>query len=116
MGKNDLTDSQESVLEDTKFLADLEKNCKTKTKEREERSKTRAEEILALAETIKILNSDDALELFKKTLPSASASLVQVEVSTNALRVRALAMINEMRQHFKPGRQSLDFIALALHG
>merc|ERR1712032_768291 len=116
MGKNDLTDSQESVLEDTKFLADLEKNCKTKTKEWEERSKTRAEEILALAETIKILNSDDALELFKKTLPSASASLLQVQVTSSAMRARALAMVDEMRQRFKPGRQALDFIALALHG
>lgn len=28
--------------------------------------KTRAEELLALAETIKILNDDDALDLFKK--------------------------------------------------
>merc|ERR1719188_2851604 len=114
--KNDLGDSEESLAEDTKFLADLEKNCKTKTKEWEERKKTRADEILALAETIKILNSDDALELFKATLPSASASLVQVQVTTKAMRVRALAMVEEMQQRFKTGRQPLDFIALALHG
>merc|ERR1719188_1781434 len=93
--KNDLGDSEESLAEDTKFLADLEKNCKTKTKEWEERKNTRANEILALAETIKILNSDDALELFKRTLPSASASLVQVQVTTSTMKARALAIIQE---------------------
>merc|ERR1719446_326572 len=69
--KEDLTDTQEALAEDTKFLQGLEKSCKTKTAEWEERSKTRSEELMALADTIKILNDDDALELFKKTLPSA---------------------------------------------
>ena len=36
--------------------------------------RVRAEELVALADTIKILNDDDALDLFKKTLPSASSS------------------------------------------
>merc|ERR1719412_1403865 len=72
--KNDLSDTEASLLEDKKFLADLEKGCSTKTGEFEEAQKTRAEELVALAETIKILNDDDALELFKKTLPSAAAS------------------------------------------
>merc|ERR1719188_2514791 len=68
--KNDLSETEAALLEDKKFLADLEKSCATKKAEWEERSKTRAEELLALADTIKILNDDDALELFKKTLPS----------------------------------------------
>merc|ERR1719359_1801222 len=58
--KNDLAETQEALEEDKKFLANLEKNCE---------QKKRAEEILAIQETIKILNDDDALELFKKTLP-----------------------------------------------
>merc|ERR1719456_517389 len=74
--KEDLDDTKTSLAEDKQFLADLEKNCKTKKAEWAERCKTRAEEILAIHETIKILNDDDALELFKKTLPSPS--LVQV--------------------------------------
>merc|ERR1719217_227874 len=74
--KNELTDSEEALIEDTKFLADLKKNCATKTKEWDEIVKSRAAELVALADTIKILNDDDALELFKKTLPSAS--LLQV--------------------------------------
>merc|ERR1719188_59650 len=77
--KNDLSETEAALLEDKKFLADLEKSCATKTAEWEERSKTRSEELLALADTIKILNDDDALELFKKTLPTPS--LMQTAVS-----------------------------------
>merc|ERR1719199_1878457 len=78
--KEDLDDTQKALLEDKKFLADLDKNCAAKTKEHEENTKLRSQELLALADTIKILNDDDALELFKKTLPSASsASFLQVE-------------------------------------
>merc|ERR1719395_33811 len=79
--KNDLGDTAEALVEDKKFLADLEKNCAKKSAEWDEIVKTRNEELLALADTIKILNDDDALELFKKTLPGASASLLQVKVS-----------------------------------
>merc|ERR1719456_966969 len=75
--KNDLGDTEEALIADKKFLADLEKNCATKTAEFEEHQKLRAQELLALADTIKILNDDDALELFKKTLPAPS-SFIQV--------------------------------------
>merc|ERR1719453_2168544 len=81
--KEDLEDTAEGLLEDKKFLAELEKSCATKEKEWAEICKTRSEELLALADTIKILNDDDALELFKKTLPGAS-SFLQVQVSTDA--------------------------------
>merc|ERR1719450_1223899 len=81
----DLDDTGKALLEDKKFLADLEKNCKTKAAEHEENMKLRSEELLALADTIKILNDDDALELFKKTLPGAS-SLLQLQVSAGEER------------------------------
>merc|ERR1719160_586033 len=70
--KNDLSDTEAQLIENKKFLADLEAECAKKKAEWEERKKTRAEELLALADTIKILNDDDALELFKKALPSPS--------------------------------------------
>jgi septal ring factor EnvC (AmiA/AmiB activator) len=92
--QEDLSDTEAALMEDTKFLADLEKNCETKTKEWEEICKTRADELVALAETIKILNDDDALELFKKTLPSASASFVQMAGSSNSVRARALSVLH----------------------
>merc|ERR1719254_198407 len=73
--KEDLDDTSKALLEDKKFLQDLAKNCALKTEEHQENMKLRSEELLALADTIKILNDDDALELFKKTLPGASAFL-----------------------------------------
>jgi len=115
--KNDAGDTAEALAADQKFLAELEKGCANKAAEWEERSKTRAAELVALADTIKILNDDDALELFKKTLPSASASLVQVEVSTASQRQRALEAIRKgLRSIPQKSRAGLDLIALALHG
>jgi len=109
--KNDAGDTQEALAADQKFLSELQKGCATKTAEWEARSKTRADELVALADTIKILNDDDALELFKKTLPSASSSFMQVEVRKANLRTRALAAIHRPR-----GNVGLDLIAMALHG
>merc|ERR1719384_2520351 len=113
--KEDLTDTEKSLMADQEFLANLEKSCATKTKEWEERSKTRAEELVALADTIKVLNDDDALDLFKKTLPSASSSFVQLQQTRGILRDRALAVIRRARgasdRHHRPG---LDFLVLAL--
>jgi len=115
--KEDLTDTEEALAEDTKFLANLEKSCKTKTAEWEERSKTRADELLALADTIKILNDDDALELFKKTLPGAGSSFVQLGVSASAMRSRALTLIRDARRAAGSRRMTgLDFLVLALSG
>merc|ERR1719487_860150 len=54
--KNDKEDTTEAVAEDTKFAADLEKQCAVKQAEWDERCKVRSEEILAIADTIKILN------------------------------------------------------------
>merc|ERR1719240_2245945 len=91
--KEDLDDTGKGLVEDKKFLADLKKNCATKGEEHAANMKLRSEELLALADTIKILNDDDALELFKKTLPSASASLLQVQVTSVEQRRQALAAI-----------------------
>merc|ERR1719272_864447 len=99
--KDDLDDTSKALLDDKKFLADLEKGCSTKAAEWAERCKTRAGELLALADTIKILNDDDALELFKKTLPAPSASLMQMSESTKAMKAKALAGIRTARQAAK---------------
>merc|ERR1719265_656245 len=113
--KNDLEDTQESLAEDTKFLADLEKNCDAKKKEWAERQKLRSEELLALADVIKLLNDDDALELFKKALPSASA-LIQVDSTAAEVKSRALAFIETAQRTHRTGGVTLDLIALALKG
>merc|ERR1719174_1682895 len=79
--KNDLGDTEEALIEDKAFLKDMEKNCKTKSDEWAAIVQTRSEELTALADTIKVLNDDDALELFKKALPGA-ASFVQMASAT----------------------------------
>merc|ERR1719335_2140443 len=83
MKKNDLEDTQEALLEDKKFQEDLAKSCSTKTAEWEERSKTRADELTALAETIK------------------------------AQRAHADAMLQELQRAHPRDRARLDFIMLA---
>jgi len=113
--KQDLTDSEESLVEDKKFLGELEKGCSTKTAEWQVICKTRSEELLALADTIKMLNDDDALELFKKTLPGAS-SFMQTVVSKEAVQARALSVLENVRSQRKGDRQRLDFIMLAIRG
>merc|ERR1719310_2691497 len=75
---NDLDDTREDLAESKKFLADLDVNCENKKKEWAMYQKMQGEELLALADTIKVLNDDDALELFKKTLPGSSASFMQL--------------------------------------
>merc|ERR1719420_1524927 len=63
-----------------------------------------------------MLNDDDALELFKKTLP-AGASFMQIQVSSKAMRSRALEVMQAASRTAKPfGRRHLDFVLLALHG
>jgi septal ring factor EnvC (AmiA/AmiB activator) len=115
--KNDLSDTEEALLDDKQFLVDLEKNCATKSAEWETIVSTRNEELLAIAETIKVLNDDDALEIFKKSLPSsASASFVQVTSGKASSTERALAAIHKAQQTSNTVRPQFDFIALAIQG
>merc|ERR1719408_524138 len=84
--KEDLDDTAKGLKEDEQFLKDLEKNCATKDEEYEANKKIRAQEVLAIADTIKILNDDDALDLFKKTLPTPS--LLQFATTTKEMKAR----------------------------
>merc|ERR1719502_502196 len=107
--KEDLDDTSKSLLEDEQFLKDLETDCETKDEEWAARQKIRAEEVLAIADTIKILNDDDALELFKKTLPTPS--LLQVTATGKAVKAQALEQLTKSTGDFR-----LNLIALALKG
>jgi len=108
--KIDLDDTTAALLEDKKFLANMDETCATKKAEWGEITKNRGLEIVAISETIKILNDDDALELFKKTLPSPS--FVQTTTNAGKLASKALALISALPKH----RAHLDLIALALSG
>merc|ERR1719506_1934222 len=107
--KEDLDDTGKALLEDKKFLAELEKSCSTKQAEWDARCKLRTEELLALADTIKMLNDDDALELFKKTLPGSS--LLQIQVSAQEVRTQALSALKTGAPAYR-----VDLISLAIKG
>jgi len=106
-----LEDTSEALAEDKDFMANLAKSCATKEAEWAERQKIRAEELLAIADTIKILNDDDALELFKKTLPSPS--LIQVRASNAELKRQA---VSALKGRHAAHDHRLDLISLALSG
>merc|ERR1719160_1784032 len=110
--KEDLDDTKTALEEDKTFLLNLDSMCATKQKEWAARQEMRGQEKLALADTIKILNDDDALELFKKTLPSAS--LLQVKVTSREELKSAMATLKGSRMFRRDPRMS--FLALALRG
>merc|ERR1719316_964800 len=82
----------------------------------EETVKMRGLELVAIADTIKILNDDDALELFKKTLPSAS--FIQEQVTSRQVRNQALVLLQDTRRKHPHTNThtSLEFITLVLAG
>jgi len=112
---NELDDTKDDLAESKKFLADLDVNCAVKKKEWSAYQKMQGEELLALADTIKVLNDDDALELFKKTLPGAGSSLLQLKASTNSLMKQALNVLRSSRKG-KGADPRVDFLEVALKG
>merc|ERR1719335_1973748 len=65
-----LEDAQEELANAQKFLGNMKEECANKEKDRDMRAKMRTEEISAISEAIEVLNDDDALDVFKKALPS----------------------------------------------
>jgi len=114
-GKNDVEDTKDALSEDEKFQLNLRRDCATKEKEQNQRVKIRADELLALAETIKILNDDDALDLFKKTLPTPrAAAFLQQGTTFESLKEQARNILKNVSSTFKS--TGLDLISLALRG
>merc|ERR1719326_1850465 len=75
--KMELIKAENALKTNTDRLVDLKKSCGDKTTEYDAATKGRQLELEAIGAAIKILNDDDALDLFKKTLPSPSESLIQ---------------------------------------
>merc|ERR1719247_2013379 len=66
--KGDIKDTTNEMEDTEAFLANLKVECAEKKKEWSVRCQIRAEEVAAISAAIKVLNDDDALDLFKKTL------------------------------------------------
>merc|ERR1719271_323529 len=67
-----LEDANTELTNAQKYLASLQAACEQRKKDRDMRNKMRNDEIAAISEAIKILTDDDALETFKKAVPSAT--------------------------------------------
>jgi hypothetical protein len=99
---DDIEDTTGEMKETEAFLANLASQCAAKKKEWNERQAIRAEEIAAVSEAIKILNDDDALDLFKKTLSLAQSNsfLQKASVESKVLRARkTLQALKEKSTH-----------------
>jgi len=109
--KHMMADGAEATEENKKTLATVKKDCATRAAEEEERKTMRAQELVALADTIKMLNDDDALDLFKKTMPSPS--LIQLSSSGDSSRTAAKKLLTSAKTS-STHRPELNFITLAL--
>merc|ERR1719399_416371 len=81
MSKQDMEDTKAGLSSDEEFLLMLKEKCQGSDHEYEERQKTRAAEIEAVSKAIAFLTSDDARDLFSKTL-----GFVQLQKRTTAHR------------------------------
>merc|ERR1719199_142393 len=99
---DDIKDTTSEMEETQAFLANLGAQCATKKKEWAERSSVRAEEIAAISEAIKILNDDDALDLFKKTLSLSQRDSMQFlqENSRSSTVARARAVVASLTRQY----------------
>merc|ERR1719282_682767 len=78
----ELEDTQAQLELDRAFLADLEKKCAETEEEFERRMNARNAEIVAVQDTIGILNSDKAFDNFDKTVNTAEPTFLQTATQT----------------------------------
>merc|ERR1719316_2233988 len=90
--KEDLEDTDAVIAADTKFLAALKDKCDTATSDYMARSKTRNEEIEAVAEAMEILTGDDAKDLLLKFVQVKSAH-------TSKNRERASKLVSQLAKN-----------------
>merc|ERR1719253_1252448 len=112
---DDIEDTTADMKETEAFLANLASSCATKKEEWAARSKTRSEEIAAISETIDVLNDDDALDLFKKTLSlkqGESMGFLQKKSALSA-SLKARTMVLELAKT-SSNQNALSLIAYAL--
>merc|ERR1719389_706919 len=118
----DIEDTTKELDDLQSFLANLASQCATKKKEWDERCQVRAQEVAAISEAIKILNDDDALDLFKKTLSlEQTASSVGTRKfgflqkrSSASVVARARDMVAAMNKKGAPHKAQLELLEFSL--
>jgi DNA repair exonuclease SbcCD ATPase subunit len=93
--QNAAKDATRELADAQKFISELKEDCATKDDEWAARQKSRAGEVSAISEAITVLNDDDALDTFNKSLPKpkgpqAVAFLQRTVKSSKALRAATL--------------------------
>lgn len=117
--KEDRESTSKALDADQGFLANMKEDCRVQDEEYKSRSKTRGDEIVALAETIKILTTDQARDLYAKTVTllqvdgsiSKSSSVSEISTSVQeAAADRAMQRIAAVARKHK----SWSILALAV--
>jgi outer membrane murein-binding lipoprotein Lpp len=111
--KEDHEDTTGALTADEAFLVDLKERCSVTDTEWAARSKTRALEIQAVSETIKILTDDDAHDTFHQTLSFLQVASMRRTVSKHTLEKEAASHII-MKLSQKSGRKELVQLAASV--
>jgi len=116
--EDDIEDTTAELNDTQAFLANLASQCATKKAEWAERSKIRAEEVAAISEAIKILNDDDALDLFKKTLSLEQEThkfgFLQKRSAVVSTAARARALVTSLLPKMPAHKTQLELIEFGL--
>jgi len=89
----ELDNTEKQLALDQEFLANLKKTCSASGAEFDQRVKDRTEEIVAVDDTIKILNDDSAYDVFDKSVNAAflqTASMSKEEEKDRRSRASAV--------------------------
>merc|ERR1719253_2281611 len=104
--KENLEQTREQRSKDVEFLRNLQDTCMDLDKQWAARSKTRSEETAAVSEAIKIITSDDSMDLLRH-----SVTLIQVD-SQATMKVRRSRAIAALRTAAKsPAFEADDLLA-----
>merc|ERR1719359_2731985 len=115
--KDDMEDTEKEAKETQAFIGDLATQCAEKKADWAERQKMRAQEVSAISEAIKVLNDDDALDLFKKTVPSMvqTGSLEFLQKSSkSSVALRAKGLLVSLMQTGRAHTTQLSLMAASL--
>merc|ERR1719313_171363 len=117
--KDSLEDTIEEVADNEKMSAELDKQCATKSKEFAAIKAEKTEEIKAISEAIGILNDDDALDVFKKAMPSASftqgsTAFLQQSRHTASKPLRAQAVLESLVRKNSAHKSQLNLMLYAM--
>merc|ERR1719482_1508638 len=111
-GKEDLADSRAQLSADKEFLSNLALKCDNAEKEYNDRVKVRNEELTAVAETIAILNDDDAKDQFNK---AGFGTFIQVSKKSAKIEKAAQMLSKAGKELHKPALITLS-MNMKLHG